>query len=304
MDYYAEKILEDVNPAIDALVIMGPTASGKSALAMRVAEIVDAELISADSMQAYRGMDIGTAKPTPEERTRTRHHLIDFLDISEPLDVFTYIDEANAAIRDIRARGVLPVVVGGTGLYIRSLIYGLDPLPADRALRSELDALYDSDEGFEELRNLMSSLDSIDYERWKNDRRRLIRALEVFRITGISITELQKTWSGEPVMSVKAWRLAPERDVLREAIAERTDVMLSAGWIEETKALLARGLAESPTAKQAIGYPIIAEYLNDAIDAGTMRDSIVTATRRYARRQNSWFGNKHPEARPLSPEPA
>ncbi|MCK5845269.1 MAG: tRNA (adenosine(37)-N6)-dimethylallyltransferase MiaA [Victivallales bacterium] len=283
----------------ETLFIVGPTASGKSALAMSIVENIHAEIISADSMQAYRGMDVGTAKPTLEERERASHHLLDFLDISEPLDVFRYVDLANVAIREIRGRGALPIVVGGTGLYIRALIYGLDPLPADSALRVELDALYDSDEGFEDLKKLMSEIDPRDFERWSKDRRRLIRALEVFRITGQSITELQKTWPGKPVISASVWRLAPDRGFIRDKIAERTDAMLAAGWVEETESLLRRGFENSPTARQAIGYSIIAKRLRGEMDDEEMRDAIVSATRQYARRQDSWFRNKHPEAKTI-----
>jgi tRNA dimethylallyltransferase len=292
----AERIVEGLNREVETLFIMGPTASGKSALAMRVAELVPVEIISADSMQAYRGMNIGTAKPTVDELAKVPHHLIDFLDISQPLDVFRYVDMANDAIREIRGRGALPVVVGGTGLYLRALIYGLDPLPADPTLRLELDSLYDSEEGFVELKKLMRDIDFSDFDRWKHDRRRLIRALEVFKITGTPITELQKSWPGEPRIPLKAWRLAPKRDFIRERIAERTDVMLAAGWVDETRELLKRGLLESPTARQAIGYPVIAKFITGEIDESAMRDGIVNATRQYARRQDSWFKNKHPEA--------
>ncbi|MCK5844835.1 MAG: tRNA (adenosine(37)-N6)-dimethylallyltransferase MiaA, partial [Victivallales bacterium] len=297
----AKRIIEGLDRGVETLFIMGPTASGKSALAMNVAEFLPIEIISADSMQAYREMDIGTAKPSLEEQEREAHHLIDFLDISQPLDVFRYVDMANDAICEIRGRGALPVVVGGTGLYLRALIYGLDPLPADPVLRGELDSLYDSEEGFIELKALMSEIDLPDFERWSQDRRRLIRALEVFRITGKPITELQKRWPGEPIIPVKAWRLAPERSLIREKIAVRTDVMLDAGWVEETRGLLKKGLLDAPTARQAIGYPVIAKYIAGEIDGDAMREGIVNATRQYARRQDSWFKNKHPEASVILP---
>ena len=279
---------------------MGPTASGKSSLAMEVAKNLPVEIISADSMQIYRGMDIGTAKPTAEDRRSVPHHLIDLLDISEPINVFSYVERAEKAICDIRKRGAIPLLVGGSGMYIRALLYGLDPLPADPLLRKELDAEFDSVEGFEKLKNLMEKVDPEDYIRWKKHQRKLIRALEVFKLTGKSITELQKTWYNGPRFPVNAWRIAIERDLLRRRIAERTESMLQEGWIEETERLIQHGLLDSPTAKQAIGYPVITDFLQRKIDRTEMKNKIITVTSQFARRQDTWFRNKHPEAVAIS----
>ena len=281
------------------IVIMGPTASGKSSLAMRIAQEIPAEIISADSMQIYRGMDIGVAKPTPEEQEKVPHHLIDLLDISEPINVFRYVDLAEQSICEIRKRGRIPLLVGGSGMYIRALLYGLDPLPSDSELRKELDAEFDSPEGFERLKTLMQKIDPEDFARWEQHQRKLIRALEVFKLTGQSITELQKSWDTGPKYPVSAWRITMERAMLRERIAERTDKMLNDGWIEETEKLIEDGLLQSPTARQAIGYPVIADFLAGKMDENKMRDKIVTVTCQFARRQDTWFRNKHPEASPF-----
>ena len=307
MDALLQQILSELPEGnspdqIPVLVIMGPTASGKSALAMRLAESLPVEIISADSMQIYKGMDIGTAKPTGEEQERVAHHLIDLLDISEPLDVYKYVAFAENAICEIRSKGNIPLIVGGSGMYIRALVYGLDPLPADTGLRRELELEFGTPENFVQLKAVMKTLDPEDFERWEKHQRKLLRALEVFRLTGKSITELQRTWDSGPKFPVKAWRIVKERSLLRAGIAERTDKMLESGWIDETEHLIGRGLLESPTARQAIGYPVISEFLKGGISRSTMRERIVNVTRQFARRQDSWFRNKHPEADTLTVE--
>ena len=292
--------IENRTPSeVPMIVIMGATASGKSSLAMRIAQKFPIEIISADSMQIYKGMDIGVAKPTKEEQKQVPHHLIDLLEISEPINVFKYVELAEQAICEIRKRGNIPLLVGGSGMYIRALLYGLDPLPANPKLREELDAEFDSPEGFEKLKSLMKQINPEDLARWEKHQRKLIRAFEVFKLTGQSITALQKTWDSGIKLQVKAWRMVVERAVLRNRIAERTDKMLKLGWIEETEALIQQGLLNAPTAKQAIGYPVIADFLAGNIDETQMRDKIVTVTSQFARRQDTWFRNKHPEAIPL-----
>lgn len=293
-------LLPDVSPEnMPILVIMGPTASGKSSLAMALAEKLPVEIISADSMQIYKGMDIGVAKPSLEDQKKVPHHLIDLLEISEPLDVFKYVDLAEKAICEIRKNNHIPLLVGGSGMYIRALLYGLDPLPADSKLREELDFEFDSPEGFEKLKKVMKKVDPEDLARWEKHQRKLIRALEVFRITGKSITELQKSWDDGLKRNVQAYKIVMERSILRERIAQRTGAMVKAGWIEETEKLIAKGLLDSPTARQAIGYPVIADFLSGKIDKDTMIDRIVTVTGQFARRQDTWFRNKHPEAEEL-----
>jgi tRNA dimethylallyltransferase len=284
------------------IVITGPTASGKSDISMEIARRFSGEIISADSMQLYKGLDIGAAKPSEQERKSIPHHLIDLFEISERLDVFSYVELADRAICEIRKRGHVPVITGGTGMYIRALLYGLDPLPSNPELRTKLDAEFDSESGFERLKELMAVKDPKDFQRWNQHRRKLIRALEVFEITGKSITELQKTWKENPTLryDVVARTLTWNRETLKQRIEIRTDKMLQSGWIEEAEEMIKQGLLNSPTAHQALGYKIIAEYLGGGIDHETMRARIITSTWQYARRQITWFKNQHPESKPLN----
>ena len=180
---------------MNMLVITGPTASGKRSLALQKAAELGGEIISVDSMQFYRGLEIGTAQPTTEERRQIPHHLVGIYDFSVRAEVFTFCELAEQAIKDIQSRGKLPILAGGTGFYLKALLGGLDDLPADPALRKELDLQYDSVEGEKELHQRMAELDPAAFERWKDCRRRLIRALEVRLISGKSIMELQ---SGKP----------------------------------------------------------------------------------------------------------
>lgn len=281
------------------LAILGPTASGKTALSLKLAQQLPVEIISADSMQFYKEMNIGVAKPTKEEQKLIPHHLIDIRNIHEKVDIYQFVELAEKAIKKIRNNNHIPLIVGGSGLYIRSLFYGLDPLPADEKLRQKLDEKFDSESGFEQLKEIMQQEDPQSFKRWSKHKRKLIRAYEVFKLTGTSITELQKTWKGSLRFPVQAWRICMERQLLRERIALRTDEMLNNGWIEETQELIKIGFLESPTAKQAIGYKIISEYLAGNINKDEMRTKIINSTRQYARRQDTWFKNQHPEAIPL-----
>jgi len=278
------------------LVIMGPTGSGKTALALAAAERFNGEIISADSMQVYRGLDIGTAKPTAAEQQAVPHHLVDILDFRDSLEVFTFVRLADEAIAAIRSRGRLPIIAGGTGFYLKALLYGLDPLPADATLRADLDRRFDHEAGHRELIELMRREDPADCERWHEHRRKLIRAYEVFLLTGKSITELQTLHQPQLRYPTAAFRLDWEREALKSRIAARTEIMLEQGWGEEAKRLIAAGLLDSPTARQAIGYPIIADYLAGRIDYAAMRERIVTVTWQFARRQLTWFRHQHPEA--------
>ena len=283
--------------AEELVVIMGPTASGKSALALDVARRRGGEIVSVDSMQLYRGLEIGTAQPTAAERGEVPHHLVGCFDFRERIDVFTFVRLADAAVADIRRRGKLPVLAGGTGLYLRAFLYGLDDLPADPELRKELDALYDSDAGEGALRERMAGLDPAGLERWAGCRRRLIRALEVRLLTGKSILELQTNPCDRLRYPVRAWRLDPEPEALKARIAARARKMLESGWIEEAEAAVAAGLLRSPTAHQALGYRLIADHLAGKFGADELLARISTATWQFARRQRTWFRHQHPEAR-------
>ncbi len=290
------KITGSIVSADELLVIMGPTASGKSALALDAARRCNGEIISVDSMQLYRRLEIGTAQPTRAEQEEIPHHLVGCFDYSERIDVFTFQRLADAAVADIRARGKRPVLAGGTGLYLRAFLYGLDDLPADPSLRKELDALYDSEEGEGALQVRMAEVDPAGLERWSNCRRRLIRALEVRLLTGKSILELQKNPFDRLRYPVRAWRLDPEPEMLKKRIAQRAETMLNSGWIEEAERAIAVGLLTSPTAHQALGYRLIGEFLSGVFDREELLARITTATWQLARRQRTWFRHQHPEA--------
>ncbi|MFZ2656876.1 MAG: tRNA (adenosine(37)-N6)-dimethylallyltransferase MiaA [Victivallales bacterium] len=283
------------------IIISGPTASGKSEVALEIARRLSGEIVSADSMQLYKGLDIGAAKPGKGDTDAIPHHLIDVFDISERLDVFRYVELADKAICEIRSRGNLPIISGGTGMYIRALLHGLDPLPSNAELRTRLDIEFDNDAGFEKLKGIMAEKDPRDLQRWRQHRRKLIRAMEVFELTGKSITELQKTWKDKPSLryDVVARTLVWDRDLLKQRISLRTDRMLESGWIDEARAMISRGLLNSPTAHQALGYKIIAEHLDGMISFERMRERIITETWQFARRQITWFKNQSPESLPM-----
>lgn len=276
------------------IVICGPTASGKSELAIKLALQHNGEIISADSMQAYKGLNIGTAKPSVEEQKLVRHHLIDILDISEPMNVHKYVTLAEDAISDIFSRDKTPFIVGGSGMYLRALLFGIDLLPADKTLRSELEKEFEGEKGFEKLKKIMSEVDTLAFAKWHSNHRRLLRAYEVYKITGKSIVTLQSGWDTNPRHDSLSFYLSWEREELKRRIAERTDKMLAAGWIDEAKNMIAHGLLQAPTAWQALGYSIIAKFLSGEIGYNEMREKIITATWQFARRQETWFKNKHP----------
>lgn len=281
-------------------VIMGPTASGKSALALALAEKLHGEIVSADSMQLYRELNKGTAKPTPEERKTVPHHLIDILDMEERSDVFSVVAQMETAIREIRSRERLPVVAGGTGLYLRALLYGMDDVPADQTLRKELDREFDSEEGHEKLKAIMEKECPADFLRWKDHPRKLIRAREVFLLCGKEFTSLQKAWKSRPPRKdAVSFLLVWDRTELNRRIEKRCGEMLKNGWIEETEQLMRRGLFRTPTAWQALGYSIIGEYLEGKRKKEELQEQIAIATRQFARRQMTWFRGQHPEAVPI-----
>ncbi len=278
------------------LVISGATASGKSSLALQAAEKLNGEIVSVDSMQLYADLPIGTAQPTAAEKARIPHHLTGIYALDERSEVFRFCAEADAVIADIRRRGKLPILCGGTGLYLKALLYGLDDLPGDRELRKELDDQYDSAEGEKLLLERIKSVDPQAFEKWRSCRRRLIRALEVFLLTGKSIIELQQGRRKKLRYDVNSFVLERESDVLKNRIAQRAEKMLESGWIEEAEAAVKKGLFNTPTAHQALGYKQIAAFLNGEFDRETLLEKLCTATWQYARRQRTWFRHQHPEA--------
>ena len=279
------------------IVIMGPTASGKSRLALDTAQRINGEIVSFDSMQVYRGLEIGTAQPTAEERLRVPHHLVGIYDIKQRLDVYTFTDLAERAVKEISARGKIPILAGGTGMYLRAFLYGMDDMPGDRELRAQLDELYDAPEKEESLRRRMAELDPAALEKWGECRRRLIRALEVKLISGKSILELQQNLPRKLRHDdIKAFKLELPPEELNLKIAARTALMLKEGWIDEAEKAISEGLLETPTAHQALGYKIIDRYLTGEFSQEELKEKLIIATRQYARRQRTWFRHQHPEA--------
>jgi tRNA dimethylallyltransferase len=268
-----------------AIYIAGPTASGKSAVALLVAEQFGGEIISVDSMQVYRGMDIGTAKPTAEERARIPHHLIDVADLSESFDVARFLTLAAEAEGAIRKRRRLPIFCGGTGLYFNALIGGIGDAPAaDPKVRGQLEAT--------PLPALLDELAKVDPETFaridRSNPRRVIRALEVIRTSGRRYSEQRSDWkTGGPRGHWVA--LARERSDLNRRIDERVESMFAAGLVEETKELLKAGLEQNRTAIQAIGYRQVVEHLRGERDLRTTIELIKQKTRQYAKRQMTWF---------------
>lgn len=282
---------------LPAIFIMGPTGSGKSSLALELAKCLSGEIISADSMQIYKELSIGTAKPTEEELSAIPHHLVNIASITERFDVFSFRRMAEEAIGNIRSGGKYPIVAGGTGLYMRALLYGLDELPADPALRKELDALYDHEEGALLLRERMAKESPLDLELFGNNLRKLIRALEVKLLTGKEMGELQKSWKNRPPRpDGKSFVLVWEKEELQKRLKKRCRQMLEDGWIEEAKALFSLGLEKAPTAWQVLGYREIAAFLEGKFSLAELEEKILVSTWQYARRQNTWFRTQHPEA--------
>lgn len=274
-----------VSPPI--LVILGPTASGKSALAMAVAERMGAHILSVDSMQVYRGMDIGTAKPTATERARVPHHLIDLVDPNEPFTVARFVEQADEVIRDCAEHSIPLIATGGTPLYYKALFEGLfDGPPADSAVRDRLRALPN-----EELARRLAQVDPEAAARIHlNDSKRLVRALEVYELTGKPITSFQTDWSGGTFRHRAVWiGLNWDRDALNRRINARVKAMMTEGWLAETRTLLEAYGSLSQTAAEATGYRELIEHLEGNHSLDDAIEQIKIGTRQLARRQMKWF---------------
>ncbi|NLJ69363.1 MAG: tRNA (adenosine(37)-N6)-dimethylallyltransferase MiaA [Firmicutes bacterium] len=274
------------------LVIVGPTAVGKTELAVQVAKEVDGEIISADSMQVYRGLDIGTAKPTESERQGVPHHLLDIVDPGEEFSVADYQAMVEEVLADLAKRNKTPILTGGTGLYIQAVLQGyvFSPEGKDPVLRAELEQKAES-EGNKVLHRQLSEVDPETAMRLHpNDRRRIIRALEVFYSTGRPLSEHLKMQQerGPRHRSVK-FGLIRSRARLYERINARVDLMMEAGLLEEVKSLLQQGLDDDSTAIQALGYKELAGFLRGQYDLDEAIRLLKRDTRRYAKRQLTWF---------------
>jgi tRNA dimethylallyltransferase len=288
------------------IFLAGPTAVGKSEIALSLAEKIGGEIISVDSMQVYRGLDIGTAKPSREERARVRHHLIDVVELTEPFDAAQFVRLANAAVSEIQAREKIPIFCGGTGLYFKAFLEGLgEAPPADEKLRAELEAV-----PLPELLAELAERDPVTYEKIdRKNPRRVIRAVEVIRLTGRKFSEQRAEWqiqgapasrrlvshlsglAGETPALPGAALVGFSRSIenLRARIDARVDAMFARGLVEETRRLLEQGLVQNKTAMQALGYRQVVEHLRGERSLPETIELVKIKTRQFAKRQMTWF---------------
>lgn len=278
---------------IPVLVIAGPTASGKTALAVELAKKYNGEVVSADSMQIYKRMNIGTAKPDKEEMAGIVHHMIDIVEPKDNFSVADYVERAHGVISDIVKRGKLPIVAGGTGLYINSLIDDADfsESASDDAVKEELYEIYKK-EGAQPLLEMLKAVDPESFLRiHPNNIKRVIRAIEFYRTNNKPLSqqndENQKKESRyNPLMLM----ITPKRDILYERIEKRVDIMLEKGLIEEVRSLFSEGLTKKNQSMQGIGYKEVLEYLRGFMTKDEMIRILKRNSRRYAKRQFTWFG--------------
>lgn len=275
-----------------ALCIMGPTACGKSALALGLADALDGEIISVDSAQVFRGMDLGTAKPTAAERAGVAHHLLDLIEPTEAYSAGRFVADARAAMDDIRSRARLPILAGGTMLYFKALLDGLDALPAaDPELRRKLDE--DAARlGWPALHARLAKIDPESASRIApGDAQRIQRALEVFERAGRPISALQGRAQAEPPFNAHWVALVPaERAALHARIARRFDAMLAAGLVDELRALRQRhALLPTMPSMRCVGYRQAWQHLEGELDAKALREKGIVATRQLAKRQLTWL---------------
>ncbi|QXE85713.1 tRNA (adenosine(37)-N6)-dimethylallyltransferase MiaA [Geomonas nitrogeniifigens] len=276
---------------IKLLVVGGPTGSGKSDLALKLAEQIDAEIVNADSMQIYRGLDIGTAKPSPEELARVPHHLIDIVSPDQDFTASDFRREASAAIEDIDRRGKRAIVVGGTGLYLRALLEGLVDSPTgDPQLRRQFDDI----PGDELLRRLADVDRETAARLHPNDRVRLVRALEVYTQTGrpISAFRAEHGFSGDHYRALKL-AISVDRAELYRRIDARVERMLEKGLVEEVRKLLLQGYSRELKSMRSIGYKEVTAYLAGEMTLDEAVTLIKRDSRRYAKRQMTWFGREN-----------
>lgn len=282
------------------LVIVGPTASGKTRMAVELAQRHNGEVISADSMQIYRTMDIGTAKPTQEEMGGIPHHMIDVADPEEDFSVARYVEMAAQCVDDVLARGKLPIVAGGTGLYIDSLLSGrtFAPFSPDSALRGELERELE-EKGGQAMLEALAQVDPEAAQRLHpNDHKRIIRALEVYRSTGKTITQHNReTRAIPPRYNALTIGLAfQDRQAMWRRIDQRVDEMVAAGLENEVRRLLTSGISPKCTAMQAIGYKEFTQALSGEMTWQEAADVVKLRSRQYAKRQLTWFG-RNPNTR-------
>ncbi len=277
---------------IPIIVIGGPTASGKTALSIELAKFYDTEIISCDSMQIYKHMNIGTAKPDVKERDGIVHHMLDIIEPNESFSVAEFVRCAHKITEDINNRGKVPVAVGGTGLYINSLVNDVDfrEDDGDSELRAELEEI-EREKGIDYLYDMLKGFDEASAQRiHKNNKRRIIRAIEFYKMTGVPISEHQEETKKKisrynPCMMAIRW----DMQKLYERIEKRVDIMMEDGLLEEVKALYDNGYADAMLSMKGIGYKEIIEYLEGKVSLDEAIYNIKIGTRHYAKRQMTWF---------------
>jgi tRNA dimethylallyltransferase len=275
------------HPQPRVIAVVGPTAAGKSALSIALAHELGGEVVNADSMQLYRGMDIGTAKLTPAERDGVPHHVLDIWDVTEPATVASYQEVARAAVDDVLARGRVPLLVGGSGLYVRAVLEEFTFPGTDAALRGRLEEELVA-VGPAVLHDRLRQRDPVAAEKiLPSNGRRIVRALEVIEMTGAPFTASLP----EPAPHYPSVQIGVDRDTaaLDQRIAVRVDQMWAAGLLDEVRDLAAKGLRDGRTASRALGYQQALAELDGVLTPAAARDETTRATRRFVRRQRSWF---------------
>ena len=274
------------------IVIVGPTASGKTALSIELAKQINGEIVSCDSMQIYKDMNIGSAKPSLEEMQGIKHYMIDIVEPDKRFSVAEYKKQAEQAIEEILSKGKMPIVIGGTGLYADSLIYGIEypEIEFDKNYRNELENIANSKEGLSNLYEKAKEIDSKAIEKISpNDKKRILRILEIYHSTGKTKTELEaESRKNEVKYDYRVFAINMDRQILYNRINKRVEIMIENGLIEEVKNLLDK-YKEFPTAMQGLGYKEVVEYLNGYLTKDEMIEKIKQETRRYAKRQLTWF---------------
>ncbi len=280
-----------------AIALMGATGSGKSALAMRWAQQDGSCIICCDSMQLYQGLDIGTAKPSREERAQVVHHLVDCCQLPDHYSAARWAEEARQVIRRANAEGITPLIVGGTGLYLKALTVGFADIPAEQpAVRAELEKLLQQ-QGAPALYARLQACDpATAAQLHAGDRQRVMRALSVYESSGVPLSIWQRRASDIPPIDCPVLVLEKPRDQLRQDLATRFHAMLDAGWLDEVAWLIDQSLSESHPAMRAVGYRQLREALQGECSMTQAIDAGITATRRYAKRQVTWFNHQTPDA--------
>ena len=272
-------------------LIAGPTASGKSEISLALAKRLDGEIISADSMQVYKGMDIGSAKLTPSKRRGIPHHLTDILEPTEDFNVSIFCDMAHKAVIDIKGRGHFPIVCGGTGFYTRAFLYGaaFGEGETDPDLRRKLEATAE-EKGVSYMEDLLRKFDPVSADLYHGNKKRLIRAIEYHELTGLLLSDKNDDErSRAPVYDAAYFVLTMPRDILYKRINDRVDRMMEEGLVDEVKHLIALGVKRNMTSMQGLGYRQIYDYLIGDCDLDTAVDMIKQQTRHFAKRQLTWY---------------